>query len=191
MREQTEGPTDAQVSRTCGAFTRSGVVCDREPGHVGDHRGYVEEVDEAVFWPQSASMDMIQATLESALAAAQAEGENLKARIYFLEQANSILARQRDEAEADLAAAREEIAQWQTWGIIEIAVRNPNVSSYMEHWESRALKAESEVARLQQEKEALRMFAYHSSRCSINFVPKTACDCGLVALLDPVLVARP
>ena len=109
MREQTEGPTDAQVSRTCGAFTRSGVVCDREPGHVGDHRGYVEEVDEAVFWPQSASMDMIQATLESALAAAQAEGENLKARIYFLEQANSILARQRDEAEADLAAAREEV----------------------------------------------------------------------------------
>ena len=47
------------------------------------------------------------------------------------------------------------------------------------------------LVQAEQEKAALSMFAYHSSRCSINFVPKTACDCGLVALLDPVLVARP
>ena len=38
--------------------------------------------------------------------------------------------------------------QWKSWGIIEIAVRNPNVSSYMDHWEGRTLKAEAEVASL-------------------------------------------
>jgi hypothetical protein len=32
---------------------------------------------------------------------------------------------------------------WTTCGIIELAVRNPNVSSYMDHWEGRALKAEA------------------------------------------------
>jgi hypothetical protein len=43
-------------------------------------------------------------------------------------------------------------AQRRTWGVIEIAVRNPNVSSYMEHWEGRALKAEAELARLSQQR---------------------------------------
>jgi tRNA C32,U32 (ribose-2'-O)-methylase TrmJ len=35
-------------------------------------------------------------------------------------------------------------------GIIEVAVRNPNVMSYMEHWEGRAEKAEAEVERLRE-----------------------------------------
>jgi len=39
-----------------------------------------------------------------------------------------------------------ELDQWKTWGIIEIAVRNPNVASYMEHWEGRATKAEESLA---------------------------------------------
>lgn len=46
-----------------------------------------------------------------------------------------------------LAEAREEIAQWATWGVIEIAVRNPNVASYMDHWEKRATLAEAKLAR--------------------------------------------
>jgi hypothetical protein len=33
-------------------------------------------------------------------------------------------------------------------GIVEIAIRNPNVKSYMGHWEGRALKAETENQRL-------------------------------------------
>lgn len=40
-----------------------------------------------------------------------------------------------------------ELAQWRAWGIVEIAVRNVNVKSYMDHWEGRALKAEAEIAR--------------------------------------------
>ena len=44
--------------------------------------------------------------------------------------------------EAQLVASQAECEQWKTWGIIEIAVRNPNVASYIEHWEGRALKAE-------------------------------------------------
>lgn len=39
----------------------------------------------------------------------------------------------------------EEIAQWKTWGIIEIAVRNPNVAEYIKHWEERAVKAEEQL----------------------------------------------
>ena len=35
---------------TCGA-TRDGITCDRAPHADGDHRGYLEAVDEAVFWP--------------------------------------------------------------------------------------------------------------------------------------------
>ena len=41
-----------------------------------------------------------------------------------------------------------ENSNWKRWGVIEIAIRNPNVSSSMRHWEERAEKAEAEVARL-------------------------------------------
>jgi len=50
--------------------------------------------------------------------------------------------------EAQLLASQAECEQWKTWGIVEIAVRNPNVASYIEHWEGRALKAEAQVAQL-------------------------------------------
>jgi hypothetical protein len=43
---------------------------------------------------------------------------------------------------------QQENRQWRTWGIVEIAVRNPNVASYTEHWEGRALKAEASLASL-------------------------------------------
>lgn len=33
-------------------------------------------------------------------------------------------------------------------GSIEVAVRNPNVASYMKHWEDRATKAEAKIERL-------------------------------------------
>jgi hypothetical protein len=56
------------------------------------------------------------------------------------------------KAAHQIRALRDEVAQWRTWGVIEIAVRNPNVSSYMEHWEGRALKAEAELARLSQQR---------------------------------------
>ena len=49
-----------------------------------------------------------------------------------------------DEAEAKLAQIEQ---QWETWGIVEIAVRNPNVSEYMNHWEGRATKAEEALSR--------------------------------------------
>jgi hypothetical protein len=42
----------------------------------------------------------------------------------------------------------KELDNWRTWGIVEIAVRNPNVESYMREWETRALKAEKELAAL-------------------------------------------
>ena len=35
----------------CGAV--SGLhVCDREPGHAGSHRAYLEQHDEVVFWEE-------------------------------------------------------------------------------------------------------------------------------------------
>lgn len=46
----------------------------------------------------------------------------------------------------DFAELEAQLAEWKTWGIIEIAVRNPNVASYMEHWENRATKAEQQLA---------------------------------------------
>lgn len=35
---------------TCG-HTAGALVCDREPGHVGNHRGYNDQIDAAMFWP--------------------------------------------------------------------------------------------------------------------------------------------
>jgi hypothetical protein len=49
-----------------------------------------------------------------------------------------------------LEEMERENANFRTWGIIEIAVRNPNVSEYMNHWEGRATKAEAEIAALQE-----------------------------------------
>ena len=46
-----------------------------------------------------------------------------------------------------LAAETERAeAEMRTLGVIEIAVRNPDVASYMAHWEGRTEKAEREVA---------------------------------------------
>ena len=45
---------------------------------------------------------------------------------------------------AQLDEARAELTRWATWGTIEVAIRNPNVASYIEHWEKRALSAEAE-----------------------------------------------
>jgi len=45
----------------------------------------------------------------------------------------------------DKILARQE-EQWKTWGVVEIAVRNPSVSEYMSHWEGRTTKAEAALA---------------------------------------------
>lgn len=49
-----------------------------------------------------------------------------------------------DWQKAEIERLTAELAQWQTWGTIEVAIRNPNVRSYMDHWEGRATKAEAE-----------------------------------------------
>ncbi len=53
---------------TCGA-RRGALVCDRAPHDDGDHRGYLEAVDEVLFWPTTtkrieALADVIAAELE-------------------------------------------------------------------------------------------------------------------------------
>ena len=53
-----------------------------------------------------------------------------------------------DELGTENARLRAELKQWTTWGVIEVAIRNPSVSEYMRHWEGRATKAEAEVERL-------------------------------------------
>ena len=52
------------------------------------------------------------------------------------------------QAAIEITELRATVEQWKTWGVIEIAVRNPNVASYIEHWEGRATTAEAENARL-------------------------------------------
>ena len=47
------------------------------------------------------------------------------------------------------AQLRSQLRNWETWGTVEIAVRNPNVDSYMKHWEGRALAAEEKVVELE------------------------------------------
>lgn len=40
-----------EAAHRCGArFTGITLVCDREAGHAGSHRGYNEQIDEPMFW---------------------------------------------------------------------------------------------------------------------------------------------
>jgi hypothetical protein len=55
----------------------------------------------------------------------------------------------REEAALEIVRLRAELEQWTTWGVIEVAMRNPSVSEYMRHWEGRATKAEAERDALQ------------------------------------------
>jgi hypothetical protein len=69
--------------------------------------------------------------------------------------------RERAEAERDVwkvdhAYLAGQMAEWRSWGIVEIASMNPNVSSYMDHWEGRATKAEASNALLLQQIERLQ-----------------------------------
>ena len=58
-----------------------------------------------------------------------------------------------EKAAVTINQLRAELEQWTTWGVIEVAIRNPSVSEYMRHWEGRATKAEAEVERLRAELE--------------------------------------
>lgn len=59
MTERAEARCTAELN---------GTHCDREPGHAGSHRGYLEQVDEAVFWGNGGA-DRIEA-IKARLAAA-------------------------------------------------------------------------------------------------------------------------
>lgn len=50
----------------------------------------------------------------------------------------------------EIARLTAELEHFTKSGIVEIAVRNPAVSEYMEHWEGRALKAEKALSALEQ-----------------------------------------
>ena len=74
------------------------------------------------------------------------------------------------EADKRLDDAQRENAQWKTWGIVEIAVRNPSVMEYIKHWEGRAESAERKLA----EREGLTFTAFRAAnvaRC-IKWHPK-------------------
>jgi hypothetical protein len=53
--------------------------------------------------------------------------------------------------ERDIKALKAELKNWETWGIVEIATRNPNVAEYCKHWEERATKAEATALEPQKE----------------------------------------
>ena len=55
-----------------------------------------------------------------------------------------------EQPETEIDRLKRELAHLTSSGIIEIAVRNPNVAEYMRHWEERAEKAEAENARLRE-----------------------------------------
>ena len=82
--------------------------------------------------------------LDSAAESAEANAAGLAAMRAVLE---GHLAAELDEADRKYRdAVYERVAverQWQTWGIVEIAIRNVNVKSYMDEWEGRALRAEA------------------------------------------------
>ena len=71
--------------------------------------------------------------------------------------------------------------QWSSWGILEVAVRNQSVSHYVNHWEGRATKAESEVAALKARVAGLELWireeANHNDTCSYDILHKVCDGC--------------
>jgi len=43
------------TQKQCGHVNGS-LVCDREPNHEGNHRGYNEQIDEPMFWSQTGAL---------------------------------------------------------------------------------------------------------------------------------------
>ena len=62
----------------------------------------------------------------------------------------------RTPEQVEIDRLRSELDHFTKSGIIEIAVRNPNVSSWMTEWENRALKAEATISALEAENKRLR-----------------------------------
>jgi len=60
---------------------------------------------------------------------------------------------------AALTAAEGELHLMKTAGIIEVAIRNPSVSDYMQHWQARAEAAEAQLA----ERDAAIAAAYEAA----------------------------
>lgn len=71
-----------QERERCGQ-SRNGMVCDRWRDHDGDHRGYNEQIDEAMFWSTEVppTMDEMQATYDAFCAAVDRE-DLLGAQVY-------------------------------------------------------------------------------------------------------------
>lgn len=59
---------------------------------------------------------------------------------------------------------RQEITDLINSGIVEVAVRNPNVLEYMRHWEGKAEKAEAEVERLRAQSETMRKLLHEADK---------------------------
>ena len=62
----------------------------------------------------------------------------------------------RTPEQVEIDRLRSELDHFTKSGIIEIAVRNPNVSSWMTEWENRALKAEATISALEADNKRLR-----------------------------------
>jgi hypothetical protein len=82
----------------------------------------------------------------------------------------------RDKAQAARSSDRERIAEleheldnWRTWGVVEVAVRNPQVAEYCEHWEGRVESAESHAVELQRESELARVVILNESAAGREF----------------------
>jgi chromosome segregation ATPase len=65
------------------------------------------------------------------------------------------IAKDLEDCRTKLAAADAELQNWRTWGTIEVAIRNPSVSSSMDHWERRAESAESALTAERTRREGL------------------------------------
>ena len=72
-------------------------------------------------------------------------GDLVADRIEELEERLKAATDDAKEAEAYAEELEAELHMMKTAGVIEVAVRNPNVSDYVKHWEVRAEKAEAKL----------------------------------------------
>lgn len=79
---------------------------------------------------------------------------------------------------AENAALRSEIETMTTAGIVEVAVRNPSVADYVQHWEGRATEAERKLA------EAVGLFKQIEEHHGIECIPDNEIQAAIRTLIS-------
>ncbi len=107
----------------CGA-RRDGLVCDRAPHVDGDHRGYLESVDEVLFWPSTGKrLEVLAVAIAAALEELEPRDRELAVVRIRLAMCQPSAAAAAGAGELEAAALQTVLGLDQPWAIPDVLER--------------------------------------------------------------------